>query len=616
MIIHRMTASFGCLNYSTLELQDGLNLLCASNESGKSTWCAFLLAMLYGLNTRAREKKGIPAEKNRYRPWNGAPMEGLLECSNAGVRMILRRSSENGIPMGTFSAVYSLTGEAVSGMTGDNVGEFLTGVGREVFERSLLIRQTNLAVDQSSELEQRINAFISSGDERLSWSVADARLREWQRSLKYNKTGQLIQLENDALVLEERLSQLSELWQEYLLLENDISDAEVMLLEQNAKDAKKAQREKDELELRWAEAAAELDTAQLQLQSMETADAEQVSESQETLKRKITHLEQGMKRRGIGLFLFSLFGLLLSLILMVNAFIPTLHIGISIPMTSILIALLCLIFVFGSLLRIKADKKTVSEIEDFRSEIRKKQDTLASRDLAMESALAKERAAKQLLSALSSQLNHTSYRSPRAMELEASLSQMKQRLALLTGRLQELGDPTQLEAELEANLNEQKRLREEYAAISEAQEALTIADRELRARFSPALNERTAHYFSRLTGGAYEKVMLERDFTAKTEQVESLSLRSALLLSQGTADQLYLALRLAICDLILPKEPSPPLILDDALASFDDLRAELALELLRELGKKRQILLFTCHSREAKLLESANEVSIQQFQKC
>ena len=39
-------------------------------------------------------------------------------------------------------------------------------------------------------------------------------------------------------------------------------------------------------------------------------------------------------------------------------------------------------------------------------------------------------------------------------------------------------------------------------------------------------------------------------------------------------------------------------VLDDALANFDDSRAALALECLEELGEERQILLFTCHSRE------------------
>ena len=50
-----MTAAFGKLQGHTLELKDGLNIIQAPNETGKSTWCAFLLAMLYGINSRERD---------------------------------------------------------------------------------------------------------------------------------------------------------------------------------------------------------------------------------------------------------------------------------------------------------------------------------------------------------------------------------------------------------------------------------------------------------------------------------------------------------------------------------------------------------------------------------
>ena len=79
-------------------------------------------------------------------------------------------------------------------------------------------------------------------------------------------------------------------------------------------------------------------------------------------------------------------------------------------------------------------------------------------------------------------------------------------------------------------------------------------------------------------------------------QTGEVGVHQLLSLSSGTADQLYLAARLAICDLALPAHT--PLTLDDALVSFDDTRLRSALELLSEQGKTRQILLFSCHSRE------------------
>ena len=85
------------------------------------------------------------------------------------------------------------------------------------------------------------------------------------------------------------------------------------------------------------------------------------------------------------------------------------------------------------------------------------------------------------------------------------------------------------------------------------------------------------------------------------------------MLSAGAADQLYLAVRLAIAELVLPEDKSVPLVLDDALANFDDERCKAALRYLKELSKTRQILLFTCHSREGKFFAGDEEVSIQRL---
>ena len=50
MDILHLTGTFGRLDHDELTLSPGLNLLYAPNESGKSTWGAFIRTMLYGLS--------------------------------------------------------------------------------------------------------------------------------------------------------------------------------------------------------------------------------------------------------------------------------------------------------------------------------------------------------------------------------------------------------------------------------------------------------------------------------------------------------------------------------------------------------------------------------------
>ena len=65
MKILSMTATFGKLQNDTLVLEPGLNVIHAPNEWGKSTWCAFLVNMLYGIDTRERTTAAAMADKIR-----------------------------------------------------------------------------------------------------------------------------------------------------------------------------------------------------------------------------------------------------------------------------------------------------------------------------------------------------------------------------------------------------------------------------------------------------------------------------------------------------------------------------------------------------------------------
>lgn len=132
MKIIEMTATFGCLDHAVLRPGEGFTLIMADNESGKSTWAAFLRAMLYGFPPRDRDKAGYLAEKNRYQPWSGAPMEGSLTLEWQGRRLTLRRGPKGTTAWGAFSAVWTATGENVEGLTAETCGETLLGVSREV----------------------------------------------------------------------------------------------------------------------------------------------------------------------------------------------------------------------------------------------------------------------------------------------------------------------------------------------------------------------------------------------------------------------------------------------------------------------------------------------------
>ena len=140
-----------------------------------------------------------------------------------------------------------------------------------------------------------------------------------------------------------------------------------------------------------------------------------------------------------------------------------------------------------------------------------------------------------------------------------------------------------LQAELE-------QAREAAMTVELAMETLQLADSRLRSRFSPRITAEAGNILSELTQGKYANVLLEPDMRLSVR--EDARMRPAAAMSCGTADQMYLALRLAMSRLLLPE--GAPLILDDALVNFDEDRCKAALELLQTEAQTRQIVLFSC----------------------
>ena len=209
MKLLRMTATFGRLEQETLSLTEGLNVLQMPNEAGKSTWAEFLLAMLYGVDTSEREKTGVLPVKTKYQPWSGKPMEGVIELEHAGRRITLTRTSTARAPLGVFSAVYTDSGLPVEGMTGANCGETLLGVPKRVYQRSAFVRQAGLGLTPDDELEARLSALVTTGDEAVSFAAADKRLLAWQNRVRHNKTGLIPDAERELAAVDSALAALA-----------------------------------------------------------------------------------------------------------------------------------------------------------------------------------------------------------------------------------------------------------------------------------------------------------------------------------------------------------------------------------------------------------------------
>lgn len=706
MKIHRMTATFGKLDHDTITLEPGLNLIQAENEWGKSTWCAFLLAMLYGLDTRAKSTKTVLADKERYAPWSGSPMAGSMDISWKGRRITIERTTRGRIPMGEFRAYETDTGLVVPELTATNCGQLLLGVEQSVFRRAGFIRFSDLPVTQDDSLRRRLNALVTTGDESGEGERLERGVRELKNKCRYNRTGWIPQAEEERTTLEGKLAELDNLEKQIQKLDSRLEEIESwkQALENHQAALHYAEAELDEQRLSQARAA--LEAAQAGVSRLEALCAK--LPTRDHAERKIRELReyqdlwhsiqmelamtpeqphcpeaptpfQGLdleKAQQMVAEDAECYGALRKKKPGLLPFIAAAACLIAFCVTAVLAQywimggclVLGLVF-FGIGLRksqrrrqalLALETKYSSDnpdswretLADYAGLLRKynlqmadyrvSRGDLDARVAALQTqrqSLCGEQSPEKVLSlwqqvlahwenyhnalreaqraqshlqdlqamakqaqrpTMEDSLDYTSAETARLLsDTRIQQQRLQNRLGQLQGHRDALGDREAMEKQLAAVCQRLKKLEQTYAALELALDTLNQAKRELQRRFAPRIARRAQELLEQMTGGRYRRLIWEEDFGisagAQTEDV----LYSALWRSDGTVDQLYLALRLAVAEELTPHVP---LVLDDALVRFDDERLKAALQILKQMAGEKQILLFTCHSREKKLL--------------
>lgn len=181
-------------------------------------------------------------------------------------------------------------------------------------------------------------------------------------------------------------------------------------------------------------------------------------------------------------------------------------------------------------------------------------------------------------------------------ELESKRKREHALHIMLTQRSAGFRSTNEVEEERESVQNRLANLEMEMDAAQYAAEVLETVTKERHSRIAPQLAGLASNYFSTITGGAYEELMISRDMelSVRIPQTKALQSDPEHMLSTGTVDQIYLALRLAMVKNLSDGHESIPLVLDDPFANYDDERLMNALTLLNEVSKTNQVILFSC----------------------
>ncbi|KKO52775.1 hypothetical protein [Paenibacillus sp. DMB20] len=145
----------------------------------------------------------------------------------------------------------------------------------------------------------------------------------------------------------------------------------------------------------------------------------------------------------------------------------------------------------------------------------------------------------------------------------------------------------------------------QYAVRSIGAELIRRTRKMYEEEKQPHVLKLASRYFSRLTGGAYSRVLMRMEDQMLLAEQSAGALVESIRLSRGTAEQLYFAMRLALVDLMSGKG-GIPLVLDDIFVNFDGDRLKHALELVRDVSTDRQVILMTCHAHVAGMIRDVH----------
>ncbi len=202
MYIERIDiGAFGGLSQRSFAFSEGVNLIKADNECGKSTLSAALRFALYGFGGRSASILGNP--KKLYMPWSGAAAS--VAVTLAGERRLRIERICGGTKEQAICTDLSTGKQLYAGLC---FGEEIFGIGAETFEKTLFFSTLTPPEAKDEGLASALQNLVFSADEQIGTEKAKETLSKHKNALKgrITGTGEIPKLEEEERRLEEKLA--------------------------------------------------------------------------------------------------------------------------------------------------------------------------------------------------------------------------------------------------------------------------------------------------------------------------------------------------------------------------------------------------------------------------
>lgn len=538
--------SFGKLKNLTLNFKD-TNLIVGENESGKSTLSAFISFMLFG---------GDRSTKN-YIPWDGEYMEGSLEFTLDSRTYSVYRRSGGTAKTKRLNIICLDTGEQLKEMPFKG---YLS-----LFSKTAFIPQQASVFSGGNDLSSAVRQAVF-GENEDKVHAALAALGERRKLISNPRGKSMGELDAERQRLSELLSKQSQ--------SAEIQSRLPYLSEQQSN------------------AQLEYDNAAKELSSFSTSDISALEKSKELIRQSYTaeneklqsakaELELSKKASKLHpcvFYLIPVFALLTVLSLFTAIFFKN-YFFATIGMVTLVGLIISAVgkrkFSKLNIYSAKAAKEIISSQNIYEENLQeitqnlnklRTEYTAVCRDIENHGGFSDQNAKHKLDAAAA-----------RLYSLKEEISRAKE------------ASPKAFNKEIEEAKKNCSLLEEKLINIQRAEEGIKSALENLNSGLLPRLSKIVSKTASMIMGREVTAI-IDSDFNLSLAEISPHSSR---LYSGGTQDQLYLALRLAAAEIIFGDD-APPLIFDDPFIQYDLARTEKALDILLNLPKSNQIIIFSC----------------------
>ena len=600
---------FGKFKNKDLVFGDNMNIVYGYNEAGKSTIFMFIKAMLYGLE-RAKGRASKSDTWTKFKPWgNGDIYGGSLRFSYRERAYRIERDFTKTATT-PFAIINETDGKPVEGAT-EFLKEVLCGLTETAYSNTVSISQLKSATDAKMvvELKNYIANMNTTGNMSLNINKASDFLKEKKKAFTATLNPDAAKTYNQNLT-------------EIKTLEKKISSPE---FSSHLKTLKEADAITDkrimDLNAQKETLIESIASKRQHLSDLGFVDKATILQLQDELNRgynEYLSAYESEKKKSINKVYPVIFLILSILSVLMSAYIfkagktnvITASTGISYQFAMVLFIIICLASLVFALYIYTVYNKDNRHLTELKVNLIATMARVGSFDSITEENI--HRANKKLSSKINifdemaadiakSEALNVDIENLRAKKAAyaSGIDAKKQNEWELEKLMEKLAKMKEDNSALKNIIAENDKIRFEIDAIDLAMDTLKNLSETIKNSFGLYLNKDASELIEGITGGVYDSISIDENFNVFLNTPNRLvPIEQA---SSGTMDQVYLALRISAGRLMQNRSKELPFIFDDSFVNYDSIRLRAALLWIAN-NVPEQIIVFSCHMREAQLM--------------